>query len=68
MKRILYALLGFLTGAWLVDQYIIATREPFDPDNCDEYLETKYPTVTPAPEYSDPEQSIDDYLKWLLSK
>lgn len=41
MKPLLYALLGFLTGSWLVDQYIIATREPFNPwqpaIDCDEY-------------------------------
>jgi hypothetical protein len=48
MKKLLLAFLGFLAGSWLVDQYIIATREPFDPDNCRDYLESEGVTYTTA--------------------
>jgi hypothetical protein len=48
----------------LLQHYIIATREPERGEWCD--LDYDYEKVEPAADCG--EQSIDDYLRWLLTK
>ena len=43
-KVLLVSLLSML-GVLLVDRFIVATREPFDRRECEEYLQTEYGSI-----------------------